>query len=532
MGNKKIQVWLPLLFAVVMTLGMWLGYQLRANTSVTPSFFRNTGGNTLDEILNLIKSRYVDVVNTDTLKEDAIGKMLSRLDPHTLYIPASALQEVNEDLNGNFKGIGIEFQVFTDTVNVVNVIQDGPSFKAGVQIGDKLLKVNDTASLTGKKVIADDVKKLLRGPGGSQVKVTVLRGTQLKNIMIERGIIPLPSVDAAYIISPQTGFIHINKFSQTTFNEFMTALERLQKNGMTQLILDLRGNGGGVLQQAADIVDQFLEGDKMIVYTKGTKVDPIQYHCKTDGLFEKGKLVVLTDEGSASASEIVAGALQDWDRAKIIGRRTFGKGLVQQQFQLTDGGALRLTVARYYTPLGRNIQKSYTNGKDAYEEELTDRYNDGQLFHEDTSLHKGPPFKTPGGHTVYGGGGITPDIFVSFDTVVSQKEVLKLYSHGTLSNFVYNYYVQNKEFFTGIKSTAELKTKFIPGEKEWLALQVFANKDSVDLGKIHDVSKKDLLQRIQSLMARQLWRTEGFYEVNNLKDPVVEKALAVMEQKN
>ncbi|NNV55788.1 S41 family peptidase [Limnovirga soli] len=525
MVNKKLQVWLPLLFAVVLAIGMALGYQLKEDTSGGEGFMSNTRNNSLQEVLTLIENRYVDSVSVDSLKETAINTMLAHLDPHSIYIPPVEIQEVNEDMQGNFMGIGVEFQIFDDTVNIVNVIPDGPSFKAGVQVGDKLIKVNDTASVAGKHIMPDDIKKLLRGPGGSNVSVTVLRNNKQQRIKIDRGIIPLPSVDAAYMMDSVTGFIHINKFSETTYPEFMAAMEKLQGSGLLQLVLDLRGNGGGVLQQAVNIADEFLDNDKMIVYTQGNKAPKIEYRCSKEGVFETGKLVVLVDETSASASEILSGALQDWDRATIIGRRTFGKGLVQQQYPLSDGGALRLTIARYYTPIGRNIQKPYNKGLENYEDELMQRFHDGEVVHGDTALPKGPAFKTKGGKTVYGGGGITPDVFVPFDTTSQPKEILQLYIKNTLNNFIYQYYMQNKSAFTGVKTPKQLSEAFKPGENEWQQLNSFATKDTINLSHLSALAKSELLQKMPTLMARQIWRAEGYYEVSNQTDPMLAKAM-------
>lgn len=509
---------------------MWIGYKLRADTSTsTVGFMANTKSNTVQEIVNLIQSKYVDNVSVDSIKEDAITAMLSHLDPHSIYIPARELAEVNEDMQGNFTGIGVEFQIYDDTVNVMNVIPDGPSYKAGVQIGDKLIKVNDSVSVAGKKINADDVKKLLRGANGSNVNITVLRNGALQRLTIKRGMIPLPSVDASYMITPVAGFIHINKFSETTYQEFMAAMEKLQKQGMQELILDLRGNPGGILQEAANIADEFLDDDKMIVYTHGSKVPDNQYHCSKDGVFEKGKLTVLVDETSASASEILSGALQDWDRADIIGRRTFGKGLVQQQYPLSDGGAVRLTVARYYTPLGRNIQKPYDKGFEQYEDELIERFHNGEVVHGDTSKPTGKAYKTPAGHLVYGGGGITPDIFIPFDTTSQSSTLLQLYAKGTLNRFVYVYYMNNRPQLKTIKNPSDLYAQFKPGEKEWQQLVAYAAKDTIDLNKVSATQKADLLQKLQAMLARQIWRTEGYYEVTNATDPMIKKALEVMK---
>lgn len=521
---------MPLLLALVMTLGMWIGYKLRADTSVsTAGFLGNSSTNTVQEILNLIKNKYVDTVSVDSIKEDAITAMLSHLDPHSIYIPPRELQEVNEDMEGNFTGIGVEFQIYNDTVNILNVIPGGPSDKAGVYVGDKLIKVNDTITVAGVNINADQVKKILRGKEGADVHITVLRDKALQRLTIRRGMIPLPSVDASYMVAPSTGFIHISKFSETTYQEFMAAMEKLQRQGMKQLILDLRGNPGGILQEAADIADEFLDDEKMIVYTHGSKVPDNQYHCSKEGVFEQGKLAVLVDETSASASEILSGALQDWDRADIIGRRTFGKGLVQQQYPLSDGGAVRLTVARYYTPLGRNIQKPYDMGIQQYEDELIERFHNGEVVHGDTSKPTGKAYKTPGGHLVYGGGGITPDIFVPLDTTSQSPSILPLYMKGTLSRFVYNYYIRNRSTFQSFKDPLQLYAQFKPGEKEWDGLVTFAAMDSVDLHHVTPSQKNDLLEKFQAMLARQIWRTEGYYEVSNETDPMVKKALEVLK---
>jgi len=369
----------------------------------------------------------------------------------------------------------------------------------------------------------------LRGPGGSSVKITLLRDGIEKELTIKRGVIPVPSVDVAYIIAPQTGFIRINKFAETTYPEFMRALQKLQKDGMQKLILDLRGNGGGYLDQAVDIADEFLDSDKLIVYTKGEHAERTEYHCRNDGVFEKGKLVVLVDETTASASEILSGALQDWDRATIIGRRTFGKGLVQQQFGLSDGSAVRLTIARYYTPVGRNIQKPYNKGKEEYEEELVNRFHDGEVVVGDTSKPAGPAFKTPSGHLVYGGGGITPDIFVPFDTSSQPKSIVEMYFKGTVNNFVYDYYRSHKDLFKNAATPVDFSKQFSAGEKDWLLLKAFAAKDSIDISNVPEAAKDEMLNKLAAYLAREKWSTEGFFEISNQNDLMVKKALDVIK---
>lgn len=526
MENKRRQVWYPILFSILLILGMFLGFKLKE--SVGPQDFFGTGKkNALQEVLDLVSLKYVDKV-PDSVTDEAINGLLHKLDPHSVYIPASELDYVNDDIRGNFSGIGVEFQIFSDTLNVLNVIQGGPSDKAGLQVGDKFIRVNDSITIAGKKIDGDKIRKLLRGETGSMVKITILRNDKLMPINITRGIIPVPSLDAAYMITPSTGFIHLNKFSETTYVEFMKAMEKLKAQNMQKLILDLRGNGGGLLNQAVNIADEFLDENKLIVYTKGEHSPKYEYSCKRDGLFEQGELVVLVDEGSASASEVLSGALQDYDRATIIGRRTFGKGLVQEQFTLSNGGALRLTVARYYTPLGRNIQKPYTDGYDKYENEVVQRFHDGEVIKGDTTIKSGPAFKTAKGRIVYGGGGITPDVYIPFDTTRMSGELMKLYSKGTLNNFVYTYYMQHKNEYSVFKKSMDLANQYKAGEKEWEALSNFAAKDSIYLNKAPEKDKAELLKRIPSLIARQIWRYEGFYEVNNTTDDFVKKALEKM----
>lgn len=528
MSRKKLEVWLPLLFAIVMMLGMAIGFKLKEKTTAS-GFFKNTNRTSLEEVVDLINSKYVDKVNADSIKNTVIEDILSQLDPHSVYIPASEMAEANEELKGSFGGIGVEFQVFNDTVNVINVVSNGPSYLAGVKVGDKIIAVNDTINIAGKKIEPDDIRKLLRGEDGSTVAITVKRNSGNKKIVITRGAIPLPSIDVAYMIAPETGFMRISKFSSTTYEEFMSNLEKLQKRGMKKLVLDLRGNGGGYLPEAVDIADELLDDNKMIVYTQGDKVEKEEFKAKREGLFEQGKVAVLVDETSASASEILAGALQDWDRATIVGRRTFGKGLVQQPFILSDNSGLRLTVARYYTPLGRNIQKPYSKGKDKYEQELISRFHNGELTVGDTAKPQGKAYKTPGGRTVYGGGGITPDIFVPFDTTSQPKEFIELFMKGTFSKFIYTYYIDNKAMFDQFKTPDIFEKQYEPGEKEWNALAALALKDSIDLSKVDIKGKQQMLKRTEALLARQIWRNEGYYEVNNLTDAVVQKALQALK---
>ena len=530
MGNKKLQVWLPLIFSMVLIGGMYFGFKLRETTPSGTGFFKTDKKSALQQILDLVKQRYVDPVNTDSLQENAIDEMMSHLDPHSIYIPPSHLQEVNEDLIGNFEGIGVEFNIFSDTVHVVHVLADGPSDKAGVHVGDKIIKVNNE-TIAGKNISSDDIKKKIRGERGSPVKITVVRKNEQKDISITRGTIPIPAIDASYMLDQKTGYIKLNKFSETAYKEFMQSLETLQKNKLSNLVLDLRGNGGGLMNQAVEIADEFLSDDKLVVYTQGANVDRIDYKCRRPGLFEEGGLVVLVDELSASASEVLAGALQDYCRGTIIGRRTFGKGLVQQQYSLSDGGAVRLTVARYYTPKGRSIQRSYEKGKEKYLEEISDRYENGEVSHLDTAkVVNGKIYKTQCGDTVYGGGGITPKYFVGLDTGTLHRNVSKLYLSGSLNTFMYTYYIRHMDELNKFTTPQDFTANYNNLEPMWQELVTYAAKDSIDLKQVSGADKDYLQKRIKAQLARFKWRAKGFYEVVNGDDPAIKKALEVLEK--
>ncbi|MBC7889263.1 MAG: S41 family peptidase [Ferruginibacter sp.] len=527
--NKKIQVWLPLLISIAVIAGMLIGYRLR-DTQPGKRFFSFDKPRPLQEVMNLIQNKYVDEVKITALSDSAIIAVLHKLDPHSVFIPSEELQGVNEDIAGNFFGVGIEFNIFEDTLHVLNVIPGGPSFKAGIKIGDKFIQVNDSV-IAGKKITTDQVRKLLRGDLGTKAVVQVVRKGNQQSFTIVRGVIPVSSVDASYIIGNGIGFIRLNKFSQVSYREFMQALEDLQKKGLKKLILDLRGNGGGVLDEATAIADEFLDGDKLITYTLGNHMPKREYRCQREGLFEKGELVLLADEGSASASEVLMGALQDWDRCTIIGRRSFGKGLVQEQYDLSDGSALRLTVARYYTPIGRSIQRSYTNGEKAYYEEINNRFRDGEVMSADSVKNDTSKiFATRNGKKVYGGGGITPDIFIPVDTTSYNASLTKIYIKGTTSDFAYHYYLQNAAQLSGYISPGDFSKNFTVTDEIWKQFTIIAAKDSIVLTGLNEKDKKGLAARIKSALARQIWRNEGFYEIMNEGDNTVKKAIEILSK--
>ncbi len=530
-GKKKLQVWLPLILSVCVIAGMFAGYRIRGNMPDTGPFFTRRP-KPVQEVLDLVQRQYVDKENMDTLGDVAIDAVLAKLDPHSVLMPPQELEAVNEDLEGQFYGIGIEFSIFNDTINVLDVVENSPSSKAGILTGDKFLKVNDSG-VAGVHITNDRIRTLLRGEEGSEVSITLLRNGVEKTIHVTRDAIPLYSLDAAYMLTDTIGYIRLNKFAETTYDEFMQAMGSLQKKGMKSLVLDLRDNGGGILTQATNIADEFLSDNKLITYTEGEHSPRKEYHCSKPGIFETGKLVVLANEGTASASEILLGALQDWDRATVVGRRTFGKGLVQEQFQLSDGSGLRLTIARYYTPLGRSIQKPYDQGAEAYYNDLINRFHNGEMAHADSIKHTNEKvYKTPDGKIVYGGGGITPDIFIPYDTTTFDQALSQIYMNGTLNDFAYLNYVNNEKEFNAYKSPKDFEERYNVDAATLNAFRDFANKDSVKFD-LNDIKEKNAVaKQIKVLTAREMWHTEGQYEVANATDAAVNKAVEAIKQNN
>lgn len=513
MADKKLRVWLPLTVSLSIVLGMWLGYELRARTS-GERLFEVKGKTGIQELLELIRNKYVDDIALDSLSDKTMGYILSQLDPHSVYLPPADVQASTEDLLGQFSGVGIEFQMIKDTVHVMDVVKGGPSEKAGILPGDILLKANDTTQLSGKKITTAEIRKTLRGEKGSRVKVQVLRDSQLKEIVIERGNVQVSTVDVAMKLDSITGYIKLNKFGERTYEEFMQELEKLQQQGMKRLVLDLRGNGGGMMKEAVDIADEFLSGNKLIVYTEGRRSPRTEYRAKRDGLFEEGKLAVLMDESSASASEVLAGALQDWDRAVVVGQPSFGKGLVQEQFTLSDRSAVRLTVARYFTPLGRNIQQPYSDGKIAYQERHTKRK---MMFSniQDTTIadtHNGKSYTTPSGKKLYGGGGIEPDNWVKGDSINLSTDAIQVLRQDIIQTWSYRLY---KKYGTSLKSATsvnQLKDALKIDGNDWLVLNELLIEQGMQPVKLTTTDQNYLVKRAALNIARYIWKGQEYYK--------------------
>ena len=526
--NSKQQIRLPFILCLGLAAGVFIG------SSFDNKSTRDVGKEVqkFREVLSQIKSDYVDEVDTDELVDNAIQQMLSKLDPHSAFIPAEDKVRANEDLRGNFDGIGIEFNIFSDTIVVVSPLSGGPSEAIGIQSGDKIIRVDDE-NVAGIGVTSEDVMRYLKGPKGTEVKVAVLRGREREPIefKIIRDKIPQYSVDASYMIDEETGYIKVSRFSATTYDEFMEALKKLKDENMKRLVLDLQGNPGGYMNIAIDMADEFLSAGKRIVYTKGKNSHFNQSaNATARGSFEKGDLIVLVNEGSASASEILSGALQDNDRALIVGRRSFGKGLVQSPFELSDGSEVRLTISRYYTPSGRSIQKPYDDD-DEYARDIITRYNHGEFFHADSiQLNDTLKFTTLNGRTVYGGGGIMPDYFVPLDTMRNSHYLNELYTTNSLFEYAFYYADQNKE-------TLE-KMGFKNFHKNFVVTDRMIN-DLIEVGKRNNVkpgpaelgTKRNVFRvHVKAQIARRIWGNDGFYPIFNQTNEVLQQAVKMFDK--
>jgi len=480
----------------------------------------------------LIDNFYVDTVNSDKVVEDAIIGALRELDPHSAYISKKDVEKANEPLVGSFEGIGVTFQLIRDTITVIGPTPGGPSEKVGIMAGDQFIKI-DGEDAFGKKVDNEYVQKHLRGKKGTKVVVSVKRGSdpELMDFEIIRDKIPLNSINASFMMEKNIGYIKLDRFAQDSDKEFKEALAKLQAQGMKSLILDLRGNSGGYLNTAIAMVDEFLKADQLIVYTEGIKSPRQEWKSKDAGVYTEGKMVVLIDEGSASASEILSGAIQDHDRGVLIGRRSFGKGLVQRPFNLPDGAVIRLTTARYHTPTGRCIQRPYEDGAEDYFKEMTKRLEHGEYFHAD-SIHfpDSLKYKTDGGRTVYGGGGIMPDIFMPVDTSFNSKLYTNLVRKGVFNKYTVDYAMHHRDQlkkdypeFSKYNRDFEVTDDMIEAVKKIAATEKVEWKDDE-----YTRSEKFIKMQIKALIARNVWEMQQYYEVTMKEDPTIDKAIEVL----
>jgi len=526
-NSSKILLYYPLLLAGMLVLGIYLGSYFTSGTSETISFFPKKSVNSADkigQIINFIDKEYVDTVAKNNLINKAINAILEDLDPHSYYISAEELASYTEPLEGNFDGIGVEFLIQSDTVRVVSAIEDGPSEELGIMAGDKIISV-DGENIAGVEINNEDVIKHLKGPRGTEVKVEILRNKEVLPFNITRGTIPINSVVTSQLLDNTTGYIKISRFARTTYDEFMSHMGRLRAEGMEDIILDLRGNGGGYLNAAVQISEEFLQKGQLVVYTEGKSSPKRSYYASKIGEYSEMPLAILINQGSASASEILAGAIQDNDRGLIIGRRSFGKGLVQEHLSLPDQSALRLTVARYYTPTGRSIQKPYGEGVH-YDDDYELRFEHGEMMYQDSIVFPDSlKYTTPGGRIVYGGGGIMPDIFVGIDTVGASQYLSIVSYQGLLNQFGFDYadghrvdlknYTSYRDFKQRFEITDDLLKDFVSYSSE---------KGIAADDKGIKASKEVLKIRIKAYIARNIWGNDGYYAIMNQDDNVLKEA--------
>lgn len=507
------KVFYPFLFALMLVIGIGIGWMLQPAGTGKVAVFSKTQYDRLDEILNYIDNRYVDTVDTDHLFAKAVDEMFASLDPHSLYIPGEELARLNEPLRGQFEGIGIEFYILQDTITVVATLSGGPSEEVGILPGDKIIAIEDT-TVAGVNIQNQDVIRQLKGPKGSKVKVTIDRSNAANplDFVITRDAVRLASVDVAYMVDTETGYLKMSKFAASTHKDMVAAIEDLKGKGMSRLILDLRDNGGGYLDQATRIADEFLDGNKKIVYTEGRMYPEKVYRAGNPGVYEDGPMVVLINESSASASEILAGALQDWGRATIVGRRSFGKALVQEEIRLNDGSAMRLTVARYYTPKGRSIQRSYDEGIAAYNEDHWNRMVSEYGATDTFALHDTAAY------------GIAPDVYIPWDTSVAYRSVISLINRGYIPRFTYHYFANHQADFLVYESVEDYLTGFEVTNKMLDDFMTSLSADStsyaLDASEIAELIKYEAAIKtvLKAYFGRQLFYYDAFYPIMNKLD--------------
>ncbi|MEO7979173.1 S41 family peptidase [Flavobacterium sp.] len=514
--------YLPIIIGAVFALGTVLGSMM--NAPLEDSLLaKNNSKTKLNKLIDFINNEYVDNVNTDSIVDLTVDNILSKLDPHSVYIPPSEQAEVAESMRGDFVGIGINFYMYKDSVAIIKPVENGPSAKAGLKSGDRILFAGKT-KLYGRKLPSDSLFSKLKGVKGSEIELTVFRKSEKKQLKfkIKRDVIPLKSVDASILLANNTGYIKINRFAETTYKEFKIGLTRLRQKGIQSLIVDLRDNGGGYMEEAVVIADEFLKDRQLIVFTKNKDGSTEKTYATKSGSFEKGNVTILINENSASASEILAGAIQDNDRGTIVGRRSFGKGLVQREMDFNDGSAVRLTVARYYTPTGRSIQKPYTKGNEEYYKESEARLKTGELYAKDSiKVADSLKFKTPKGKIVYGGGGIVPDVFVPMEAEHGNENVAYLLQTGIVGHFVFEELDKNRNTFSGLHFN-EFLLKMKNSDAYFKKFKNYILQTGIDL-KL-DKTKALVNRYITAEFARQLYGELYYYDVI-LKEDVMIKAV-------
>ena len=527
MENRIRPVWI----AIILLSGILIG--LNINKDRTSRKVHVEGGSKFDEVMWYVNKQYVDTIDSQQLEDEAIAAMIEELDPHSIYISQDEFNTVNDPLLGSFEGIGVQFRIENDTIAIVNVIKGGPSEKVGIMAGDRIVKINDSL-VASSKLQNEDVMRLLKGPKGTKVKTGVYRrGVEgLMDFTITRDVIPTYSVDIAYMLDNEIGFLKLSKFSATTYDEFKHGIRKLQAQGMKKLIFDLRGNSGGYLNAAVDIADEFLPRGSMIVYTEGRNRPRRDMKARRRGILEDMPLVVLIDSESASASEIVAGALQDNDRGTIIGRRSFGKGLVQEQIMLSDNSAIRLTVARYHTPTGRSIQKPYDSDREKYIYESYERYTNGELFSED-SIHFADSLKytTPKGKTVYGGGGIMPDIYVPLVNDSTEYYFNRIVNLGLLYQYAFDYTDRHRHELGRYKTVESFDKQFKVSDAMFNELVKRAEEKGIKgTEEQKQVARREANTLLKAYIARDLFDDEGFYPIYAPMDEILQRAIEELKQ--
>ncbi len=524
---------MPLLMALCVVIGIVIGTFYANHFSGNRLNIISTGSNRLNNLLHIIDDQYVDNVDIDSLVDKAIPQILAELDPHSVYINAKNVQAANDDLRGSFSGVGIEFNIRQDTIHVQNVIKNGPAERAGILAGDKIVAI-DGKPFVGKVVTNEEAMHRLKGPKDTKVKIGIIRYGQSKvlNFTVTRGEIPQKSISAVYMLDATTGYIRIKNFGETTYPELLIALATLSQQGFSNLVIDLRDNTGGYLQSAVQMANEFLPKNKLIVYTQGRKSPRQEYKSDGHGSYQKIPLVVLINEGSASASEIFAGAMQDNDRATIIGRRSFGKGLVQQQIAFSDGSMIRLTIARYYTPSGRCIQKPYVNGDNKdYEQDLIARYQHGEFFNQDSIKHTGPAYHTSIGRVVYGGGGITPDIFIPEDTLGMTSYFKQASISGLILQFAFTYTDDNRLKLNDFKTMMAL-ADYLDRQNIVDKFATYADKHGLQRRNLLIQKSHKLLERyLNSRIIYNMLDESAWHQYINQDDPTVKAALDVFKRK-